>query len=186
MTKNIALLLIDVQSGFHDPSWGRRNNPQAEANIKKLIALFREKKKPIFHVQHLSKTSSSPLAPNQPGVEFMDFAKPMLGERVFQKHVNSAFIGTQLEEILRHNGIDAIIIAGISTDHCVSTTTRMAANLGFNTYVIADATIAFERTGFDGAHYSAEAVHAISLASLHGEFSTVMNTTTALDLANST
>ncbi len=184
MSEKIALLLIDVQNGFHDSYWGKRNNPQAEENIEKLLVAFRKKSKPVFHVQHLSLTPHSPLVSNQPGVEFMDFAKPMLGERIFQKNVNSAFIGTQLEEILRNNRIDTIVIAGISTDHCVSTSTRMASNLGFNTYVIADATIAFERIGFDGERYSADVVHAIALASLHEEFSTVMNTNAALNLLN--
>lgn len=103
----------------------------------------------------------------------MGFAKPVFGERIFQKNVNSAFIGTQLEETLHTNEIDTIVIAGVSTDHCVSTTARMASNLGFNTYVIADATIAFERKGYDDTCYSADAVHAIALASLHNEFSTL-------------
>lgn len=185
MPQNISLLLIDVQCGFHDSYWGKRNNEEAEDNIKKLLFTFRKNNKPVFHVQHLSLTLNSPLAPNHPGVEFMDFAKPILGERIFQKNVNSAFIGTQLEEVLRNNGINTIVIAGISTDHCVSTSTRMASNLGFNTYVIADATIAYERMGFDGIRYSADAVHAISLASLHNEFSTVTDTNSIMKLLNS-
>jgi len=192
MQQKIALLLIDVQLGFYDSSWGNRNNPQAEENIKKLLLAFRDMKKPVFHVQHLSLNLNSPLAAYQTGVEFMDFAKPVLGERIFQKNVNSAFIGTQLEEKLHESGIDIIVIAGISTDHCVSTSTRMASNLGFDTYVIADATIAFGRKGYNGTNYSADIVHEISLASLHNEFSTVINTndflkllSSALDVTNS-
>lgn len=185
MPKRISLLLIDVQSGFYDPFWGKRNNPQAEENIKKLLTVFREKKNPVIHVQHLSHSLSSPLHPEQAGVEFMDFAKPLPGEAVFQKHVNSAFIGTALEQTLHDEGIDTLVIAGISTDHCVSTSTRMAANLGFTTWLVADATIAFGRTGFDGTYYEADTVHAVALASLHEEFSTVMNTNTVLDLLNS-
>lgn len=185
MINNIALLLIDVQKGFCDPFWGKRNNLQAEENIKKLLTTFREKKKPVIHVQHLSSSCDSPLHPTNSGVELMDFAKPIFGERIFQKNVNSAFIGTNLQEILHQNSIDTLVIVGISTDHCVSTTARMAANIGFTTWVIADATIAFERKGFDGACYSADNVHAIALASLHNEFATVMNTNIALELLNS-
>lgn len=182
MPRNTALLLIDVQEGFRDPYWGKRNNPQAEENIAKLLTAFRSNDRPIFHIQHLSRSSYSPLFPGKTGVEFMEFVQPQLGERIFKKQVNSAFIGTELEKVLHNVKISSLIIVGISTDHCVSTSVRMAANLGFETYLVADATIAFERTGYDGTTYSADDVHAITLASLHQEFATVMNTADVLKM----
>ncbi len=180
--KSTALLLIDIQKGLFDPFWGERNNPQAENNMTTLLALFREKAMPIFHVQHLSILPTSPLRPGQSGAEFMDFVQPKNGEFVFQKNVNSAFIGTQLEKRLKKNKIKTLVIMGISTDHCVSTSVRMASNLGFNTFVVADATFTFERIGFDGTRYTADNIHAISLASLHNEFATVVNTKDLLHL----
>lgn len=177
MQNGTTLLLINIQKGFSYPLWEKRNNPQAEQNMTKLLALFRSRSQPIFHVQHLSRNSSSPLNPQHSGVQFMEFSKPMPNEPIFQKQVNSAFIGTNLEKELRQADISKLVIVGISTDHCVSTTARMAANLGFETFIVADATIAFERVGFDGTLYSAETVHALALASLHGEFATVLNTT---------
>jgi nicotinamidase-related amidase len=90
--------------------------------------------------------------------------------------VNSAFIGTDLESYLREHGIDALTIVGLTTDHCVSTTARMAGNLGFEAYVVDDATATFDRSGPDGRMYGADEIHAISLASLHGEFATVLRT----------
>lgn len=115
-------------------------------------------------------------------MEFQEFAQPVHGEYVFQKNVNSAFIGTLLEKTLKRNKIKTLVVVGISTDHCVSTTVRMAGNLGFKTFVVSDATIAFERIGFDGSQYSAESVHEITLASLHNEFATVINTKDVIDL----
>lgn len=101
---------------------------------------------------------------------------PIEGERVFEKSVNSAFIGTKLESYLRDNNIEEIVIVGLTTDHCVSTTTRMAGNLGFKTLLVSDATATFDRKGPDGKEYMAEDIHVIHITSLNGEFCNVITT----------
>lgn len=98
LSANTALLVIDVQQGLDDPRWGERNNPGAEQNIARLLAAWRRTHRPVIHVQHMP---------------------------VFQKTVNSAFIGTKLEADLRARGIDSLVVVGLTTDHCVSSTTRM-------------------------------------------------------------
>ena len=127
-----GLLMIDMQKAFDNSSWGERNNPQLEVNSQKLLNFFREKGWPVLHVQHVSQ-----------GQDFKDGFQPCPGEPVFQKIVNSAFIGTNLESYLRDKRIDKLVIAGLTLPHCVSTTTRMAANLGFKTLLISDATASF-------------------------------------------
>lgn len=176
LPKDAALIIIDVQKGFDDPSWGRRNNPQAESNIARLLETWRKTGRPLFHIQHRSRMPGSVLGPGSPGFEFKDAAKPHSGEPVIQKNVNSAFIGTDLEARLRQNGLKTLVIAGLVTDHCVSTTARMAGNLGFDAYVVSDATATFDRVGPDGRSYKAEDIHAINLASLDEEFATVVDT----------
>ena len=168
-----ALLVIDVQRGLDDPRWGARNNPHAERRIADLLAAWRASGRPVIHVQHLSLEPQSPLREDAPGHAFKAEALPDAGEPVFRKHVNSAFIGTGLEAHLRGRGIDALVAVGITTDHCVSSTVRMASNLGFTVTVVSDATATFERHGPDGTHYSADTMHGAALASLHGEFATV-------------
>ena len=176
ITSNTALVIIDVQKGFDDPKWGQRNNPDAEENISHLISLWRNEKRPVIHIQHCSVEPESPLRPNQPGIEFKPEAMPVQGESVFQKSVNSAFIGTKLESYLHHNKIKDIVIVGLTTDHCVSTTTRMAGNLGFNVLLVADATATFDRQGPDGKLYKAEDIFSIHIASLNDEFCNVVST----------
>lgn len=173
---NTALIIIDVQQGFNNPVWGKRNNPDAESNIAKLIGLWRREKRPIVHIQHRSVEPDSPLRPGLPGCEFKPEAMPEAGEPVFQKTVNSGFIGTGLEAYLRDQGIVQLVAAGLTTDHCVSTTVRMAGNLGFKVQLVADATATFDRRGPDGRIFSADDIHAIHLASLHGEFCEVVST----------
>jgi nicotinamidase-related amidase len=175
-----ALLVIDVQEGFGDPSWGRRNNPQMELRLAELLRAWREHRRPLIHARHMSTSPTSPLRPGQPGNEFTALAAPMPGEAVIEKRVNSCFIGTSLESDLRRAGIGTLVIAGLTTNHCVSTTVRMAGNLGFCVWVVSDATAAFDRVGPDGVSYAAEQIHAMALSDLHGEFATVIDTKTVI------
>jgi nicotinamidase-related amidase len=170
-----ALLVIDVQQGLDEPRWGARNNPDAEQQMGALLAAWRQARWPVIHVQHMSQEPESPLRAEAPGNAFKPEAAPRDGEPVFQKTVNSAFIGTTLEAHLRSEGIHALVMVGLTTDHCVSTTARMAGNLGFDVVVVEDATATFERTGPDGVRYSAEQMHRLALASLHGEFGQVQS-----------
>lgn len=176
-----ALIVIDVQVGFDDPKWGARNNPDAEPNVARLLTAWRESERPIFHVQHLSTEEGSPLQPGLPGVEIKEIAKPLWHEPVITKRVNSAFIGTDLEARLKQRGIGTVVICGLTTNHCVETTTRMAGNLGFVTYLAGDACATFDRVGPDGVHYPAAHIHALSLANIHGEFATVRSTSEMLE-----
>ncbi len=173
-----ALILIDIQKGFDNIEyWGeQRNNPGAEEKASDLLKLWREHHFPIFHIKHCSSNPTSLLNELNAGNEFKDLVKPIGKEPVIKKNVNSAFIGTDLQEKLINSKITKLVIVGLTTDHCVSTTARMAGNLGFDTYVVADATAAFNKKGLEGQNYSAELIHETALASLNGEFATVVTT----------
>lgn len=176
-----ALVLIDIQKGFDKPVWGESNNPEFEKNISKIISAWRLKNLPIIHIKHDSTNPSSPLYPGSEGNQFKDIALPEHEETVFSKSVNSAFIGTQLEDYLHKHTIKTLIIAGLTTDHCVSTTTRMAANLGFNVTLISDACATFNKKDLDGTIVSADLIHKINLVSLADEFCQIKTTKQLID-----
>lgn len=179
---NAALILIDIQKGFDSPVWGARNNPQAEANAGRLLAAWRGAGRPVIHVRHGSRDPNSPLSPAGSGFAFKDEVTPLAHEPVLTKDVNSGFIGTDLEARLRDAGIDSVIVFGLTTPHCVSTTARMAGNLDFTTFVAADASATFAgntASGWrDGAPIAVdpELSHRIALAHINGEFATVLDT----------
>ncbi len=180
---NPALLLIDIQKGFEDIQYwgGERNNPNAETNMQVLLNLWRKNNLPIFHIKHCSTNPNSPLAKGNPGNDFMDFNIPDENEPIIEKDVNSAFIGTDLEKQLKTKGIDTLVIVGLTTDHCVSTTTRMAGNLGFNTFLVEDAVATFNKVGANNENYSAQLIHDTAIASLKDEFADIIDTKTLIN-----
>lgn len=176
-----ALLLVDIQGAMDDPFWGPRNNPDAEANASRVLAAFRAAGLPVAHVQHRSVRPQSPLYPGKPNLAIKPEVQPIEGEPVWTKSVNSAFIGTGLETWLKEQGVTRLVIAGLTTNQCVETTTRMAANLGFDPVLVSDACAANDITGPDGRVWDAETVHQMTVANIHAEFGQVMTADEAIE-----
>lgn len=179
---NTTLIVVDVQKGFLDPAWGPRNNPQAEPNIERLIAAWRHSGRPVRHIHHSSRSPKGSFYKGTPGHEVKPEAMPAPGEAIHVKNVNSSFIGTSLEHDLREEGVETLVVVGLTTNHCVSTTVRMAGNLGFDTYVVEDATATFDRIGLDGKMRLAADVHAAALSDLSEEFATIVKTADILKM----
>ncbi len=170
-----VLMVIDVQRAIDAPYWGRRNNPDAEARIVFLLALWRRRGGPVIHVRHDSTFADSAYRPGQPGNDFKPDVAPLPGESVLPKRINSAFIGTDLEQRLRAAGRTTLVVTGVSTSNSVEATVRMAGNLGFTVYLVADATFTFDKRDLSGRVFPAEDVQALSLANMHGEHAQVVD-----------
>jgi nicotinamidase-related amidase len=172
-----ALIVVDVQRAFDEweAAGKRRNNPEAVARIADLLSAFRDRGAPIFHIRHQGTRPNSSFLAEASGYPVKDEAREIEGEPVIVKRVNSAFIGTDLENRLRAADIKTLVICGATTNHCVETTTRMAGNLGFDARLVRDATWTFDRVGPDGDAHSAEEIHAMTLANLNGEFARIVS-----------
>ncbi|KAE9366633.1 Isochorismatase hydrolase [Stipitochalara longipes BDJ] len=193
-----ALLLIDIQDGLSHPTyWGpSRSNPSFESNITSLLPIYRKlitsttspseaSPHKIIHVAHGSKSVDSPLHPSKPGFAFQSFTTPLPHELVITKNVNSAFIGTNLEEVLRNHfeaKAGTLWVVGLTTDHCVSTSVRMAGNLGVcdgrdgekgEVILVGDATACWKKS--EEFPFDAETIHAVHVDSLK-EFASIAKT----------
>jgi nicotinamidase-related amidase len=175
-----ALLIIDMQKGMRSAVAGRRNNPQAEECIARLLSAWRQAHAPVVHVRHISRTPGSLFWPGQAGVEFQEELKPLDTEHIVEKNVPCALTNSGLERWLRIRGITELVIVGVSTNNSVEATARTAGNLGFRTTVVSDATFAFDKADFDGTPRTAAEVHAMSLANLNGEYARIVSTEEAL------
>lgn len=166
-----ALIVIDVQQEYFAPT-GKvvlPGGPAAAKKIAEALAWARQQKLPVIHVVHESRKPNAPIfAPGSPALAIHPAAQPAPGEPVVQKHLPGSFTGTKLEEILRQQGIERLVIAGFMTQMCVDTTTRQAAHLGFQVTVLSDATAAMAVKGPDGEAIPADQVHKTHLGSLSG------------------
>lgn len=168
-----ALIPIDVQQAF---DLSASSNPDIEANGLRLLAAWRATGLPLLHVRHDSVQPGSPFRPGQPGNALRPGFEPRGDEPLVTKSVNAAFIGTDLDLRLRRLGVDTVVLFGMTTDMCVSTTARVAANLGYRTFVVGDATAAFDLVDAQGHPIPARDLHRAHLATLHAEFATVVTT----------
>lgn len=173
-----ALVVIDVQKAFDDETvFGRRDNPDAEQNITRLVHAWQVAGRPLVRVRHDSDEPGSPLARTHPGNAFKDEVSDLKPQLDVRKRVNSAFYGTpDLHVWLSARGTRRVVVCGIQTNFCCETTARMASNLGYDMVFVLDATHTFDITTPDGVHVPAEQLALATKANLDPEFGRVVTT----------
>ena len=172
-----VLIPIDMQQAFDLPA---SSVPAMEANGLRLLSAWRATGLALIHVRHDSVKPGSPFTPGLQGNALRPGFEPQGNEPLVTKSVNAAFIGTDLDLRLRRLGVEHVVLFGLTTDMCVSTTARVAANLGYRVTVVGDATACFDLVGPDGHMVPAADIHRAHLATLHAEFAQVVTTDEAV------
>ena len=170
-----ALLVIDVQMALahEDASGTERSCREAEVNIAALLEKFRSSGDTVIHIHHHGTESDDPFHPDAPGSAVQPVAAPLPGEAVVIKTGSSGFVGTRLQTILRETGVERVVLCGATANHCVESTTRSAADLGYHPIYASDAVWTYGITGPDGISHSADQIHSVSMATLEGEIAAV-------------
>lgn len=182
-SKKTTLIVVDMQHGFYDESWGATTNyPACENNVELLLAAWSAKNMPVVIVRHDSVNPVSPLCISGPGNALIPTVAAAHPDLLVTKTVNSSFYGTpDLEHWLRSENIDQIVVCGIQTNLCVETTARMGGNLGFDVIVPLDATRTFDLAGPDGTVVPAATLMQVTATNLHGDgFAQVTSTAEVL------
>ena len=177
-----ALVVIDLQQAMRADrdagySWA---NPDAPATAGRILAAFRAAGLAVVHVHHNGTDTEDGFHPDNPLSVAMPEVAPLPGEPVVIKLGSSGFIGTGLEALLRAGGHDDLVIVGGEANMCVESTTRMAGNPGFQTTVVADALVNFQRTRRDGVVVPPGDVLEMSLANMMS-FARVIESQALLD-----
>lgn len=184
MTPNAALIVIDVQQTFDDHAyWGKRDNPDAEENTRRLVEFWQNHGLPLVMVTHTSSLLESTFHPGRISSQLKPFLADITPTLAVTKTVNSAFYGSpDLAAWLTASGIEQLVLCGIQTNMCVETTARMSGNLGFNTVVAIDACHTFDLQGPDGAVTKAADLSKTTATNLFGgEFANVVTSQAIMD-----
>lgn len=179
-----ALIVVDMQQGFYDASWGPTTNyPECENNVDRLLAEWSSRHMPIAVVRHDSRDPNSPLFVDGAGNDLHASVQAVRADVLVTKTVNSSFYGSpDLKSWLVSQQIKQIVVCGIQTNLCVETTARMGGNLGFDVIVPLDATRTFDLAGPDGTVIPAAALMQVTATNLHGDgFAQVVSTREVLE-----
>jgi nicotinamidase-related amidase len=165
--KKTALILIDIQNDyFVGGAMTVQGATQAANNALKLLQFFRQKTLPVIHIQHETVIPEQGfMLPNTKGQQIHRSVVPLNNEVCITKNYPNSFWKTNLNECLQEQNIGEVVLAGMMTHMCVSTTARAAMERGYNVTVIQEA-CATRALELNGIEISADTVHKTALAEI--------------------
>jgi len=174
-----AVLSIDVQQSFPArPYWREDDVPAFRENITRLIDGATRRGWPVVRILH--EDGEGPFAASSGLIKPLDWM-PQAHAVEFVKHVHNAFTDTGLDRWLRTRGVRKLVVAGIRTEQCCETTTRVASDLGYEVDFVGDATLTFPMTDpSSGRQFSAAEIRERTELVLRDRFARIATVEEAL------
>ena len=169
-----VLLLIDAQREYTDGNLRLHGIDTAVAAIARLLEKARRAGTPIVHVAQNGRPGSALFDPEGPMSRFIPGIEPQAGETTIVKSLPNAFAKTELDAKLKATGRSNLIFAGFMTHMCISTTARVATDLGYRATVVVEGTATRDLPDGNGGVIDAATVQRVALAELGDRFATVV------------
>jgi nicotinamidase-related amidase len=170
-----ALIMIDLQNTYRSGLMQLSGVEEAMLEAIKLLAIARELKIPVFHIQH-DAGPGSPYDTQAPIGAICDEVAPIDGEPVITKNYPNSFFNTDLDQQLKAANIKSIVLAGFMTHMCVNSTAHGGFNLGYAVTVVASATATRALQAANGKVLDAQAVHDGAIASTRDLYAAIADT----------
>ena len=167
-----ALVLIDCQMEYVDGRPGLDGIAPALENAARVLARARDAGTPVIHVAHQGAAGGL-FDPDGPGGAIAAQVAPRDGEVVIGKKLPNAFAGTDLAETLTGLGRKQLVLVGFMTHMCVSSTARVALDLGYRSTIVAGATATRDLPAPGGGVMTAAELQRASLAALADRFAVI-------------
>jgi nicotinamidase-related amidase len=176
---NVSLVLIDLQNEYRVGPLALPGAEAAIASAARLLARARESGAAVFHIAHQGKPGGLFDRAAERGA-IADRVAPLGTEPVIEKALPNAFAGTDLQERLKATGRHNVVLAGMMTHMCVSSTARAALDLGFRVTIDAESCATRDLPDGRGGMIAATAVHDVALAELADRFAIIAHEGSAL------
>ena len=174
---NCAIVFIDFQNEYVDGAMPLGElGAAATKNARLLLDKARAENIPLFHIAHHGEDNGPVFDPLSSKVDIVDSLNPAADETTVTKKHPNAFYDTQLNELLLDTGKSQIVFVGFMSHMCVSSSVRVAFDLGFKNFVIHDACATRDLPDSNGETISAEVVHNSAMAALQDRFATLLAT----------
>ena len=177
--REAVLVLIDLQNEYLAGPIALPDAVSAIANAGKLLARAREAGTPVIHIAHKGRPGGLFDRTADRGA-IVSALTPQPHEPVVEKGLPNAFAGTDLQARLAAIGRKDIILAGLMTHMCVSSTARAGLDLGFRITIDADSCATRDLPDGRGGAIAAATIHEVALAELSDRFAIIARGVDAL------
>jgi len=176
-----ALIVVDIQNEYYAGKnfRGQMVIPDGDKvlkNSQKLVSYAHQKGMQVYFVRHIAPKDSPLFAEGSVYARFHQDLQPSARDAIITKATPSSFVGTDLDAQLKKKGIKKVIVIGLMTHMCISSTARDAVPLGYNVIIPEDATATRDLDDGQGGVVDHKALQRAALAGVADVFAEIMTT----------